>query len=394
VTTRLAGPMKTPIETIVERRAKLLLEKAVAGESVSADDVAELTRLTALADLATGARAPRRPTWPIVAAALVTLALVSALLYSRVSATDIELEAKLSEVSFTVTARQAVLGTQNLVAVGAGGLQRVQFPYTDDEAPAGLDAVAGELCNAEIQRADDDGRPGVVSLNSLAVPGGTRVSLTPQTGNAVTLLLTPPPSQHLSIALSVRGSVRTVARCPGGTIKRADHFPSPQLIELVGATAAPLALQLTTMPSATIVFSSQMGVADISMLQVDELVEQTGPLTRSMSSLVSGALYLESLNGKRVPLRPYEELRLSGSAGTIRRLSLSAPDGPDAGTLALEAQATVQGMTVGRDPNARSLMPTYLEWLSARQGLALLWGSTLYLTGVLASVLRWLRVSQ
>jgi hypothetical protein len=137
-----------------------------------------------------------------------------------------------------------------------------------------------------------------------------------------------------------------------------------------------------------------MGVSGISMLQVEELIEGTGPLARQVSSLASGSLYLESLNGKQVALRPYEELRFTRSSGDIRKLSLSPSGGLDAGTLALEAQASVEGMTIGRQPNVRSLMPTYLEWLSARQGLALLWGSTLYVSGALASLLSWLRISR
>lgn len=385
--------MSTPIDDIVERRANQLLLRSVSGESVGAEEFEAVTRLAAVAALAAGARSTRRRTWPIVAATLLTLAVVSALLYARVSSTDIELEAMLSEVSFTVTSRQAFLGTQNFVAVGAGGLERVKLPYTSDGAPTELDAVSGELCNAEIAIAEDVSRPGVVSLNALAVPSGTRVSLTHQAANRVALMLTPPASQHLTVEVSVKGSVRTVAHCPSDSINGEHDYKSPQLVELVGAFA-PITLQLTVVPGATLAFASQMGVSDISLLQVDELVEGTGPLARQVSSLVSGVLHLESLNGKQLALRPYEELRFTGSSGTIRKLSKSPPGGSDQGTLTLEAQASVRGMTIGRQRHVRSLMPTYLEWLSARQGLALLWGSTLYLTGVLTSMLRWLRISR
>jgi hypothetical protein len=386
--------MKTPIDQIVERRANQLLERAVAGEPVSEEEFAALKRLAGLASLAADARSTQRRTWPVAAVALVTLALVSLLLYSRVPSTEIELDAKLSEVSFTLTSRQAVLATQNLVAVGASGLEHVALPYIRDGAPTVLDAMSGELCNAEIALTGDVARRGVVSLNALAVPGGTKVSLTRQADDRVALLLTPPASQRLSIGVSIRGHVHTVARCPSGTVNGEQNYASPQLIELTGASSTPISLQFTVVPGATLAFSSQMGVSDISMLQVDELIEGTGPLARQVSSLASGSLYLESLNGKEITLRPNEELRFSRSSGEIRKLSLSPNGGSDAGTLALEAHASVKGMTIGRPPNVRSLMPTYLEWLSARRGLALLWGSTLYVSGVLASLLRWLRISR
>ena len=386
--------MKTPIDQIVERRANELLERIAAGEPVSEEEFASVKRVAALASLAADARSTQRRTWPVAAVALVTLALISLLLYSRVPSTEIELDAKLSEVSFTLTSRQAILGTQNFAAVGASGLERVALPYTSDGAPPVLDAVSGDLCNAEIALTSDGAGRGVVSLNALAVPGGTRVSLTRQADDRVALLLTPPASQRLSISVSVRGHVHTVAHCPSGTVNGGQNYASPQLIELTGVSSAPISLQFTIVPGATLAFSSQMGVSDISMLQVEELIEGTGPLARQVSSLASGSLYLESLNGKQVALRPYEELRFTRSSGDIRKLSLSPSGGLDAGTLALEAQASVEGMTIGRQPNVRSLMPTYLEWLSARQGLALLWGSTLYVSGALVSLLRWLRISR
>jgi hypothetical protein len=37
-------------------------------------------------------------------------------------------------------------------------------------------------------------------------------------------------------------------------------------------------------------------------------------------------------------------------------------------------------------------MPTWLEWLRARHGLSLLWGTALYLFGLAVGVLRWWRL--
>jgi hypothetical protein len=38
-------------------------------------------------------------------------------------------------------------------------------------------------------------------------------------------------------------------------------------------------------------------------------------------------------------------------------------------------------------------MPTWLDWLKARRGLYLLWGTAIYVFGLIAGVLRWLKVS-
>jgi hypothetical protein len=47
------------------------------------------------------------------------------------------------------------------------------------------------------------------------------------------------------------------------------------------------------------------------------------------------------------------------------------------------------GMTTGSGEGRRTLMPTYLEWMRARHGVSLLWGTTLYLFGLIAGALRW-----
>jgi hypothetical protein len=385
--------MKERIDQIIDRRAHHLLQNVVDGTPVNQEEFEALKRLAGLADLAASAHSKRLRTWPIAVAAAVTLALVSGLLFSRVSSTEIELEAKLSEISFTVTSRQPILGTQNFQSLGADGLENVKLPQASSGAPRELGAVSGELCNAEISLAERPSPSSAVSLNALAVPAGTTISVTYPAANLVTLVLKPPTSERLDIEVSVQGDIRSIGHCPTQSVNEVDAFRSPQLVELVGARSASLTLQFTLLPGSTMAFSSQMGVSDISLFQVDQLVEGTRALARKVSSLLSGVLYLESLNGKQVALRPYEELRLTGSTGVIRKLALST-GGPDERSLALHAYANVREMTLGAQRNVRSLMPTYLDWLSARQGLALLWGSTLYLTGLLASMLRWLKISR
>jgi hypothetical protein len=49
-------------------------------------------------------------------------------------------------------------------------------------------------------------------------------------------------------------------------------------------------------------------------------------------------------------------------------------------------------METGSEDSPRSLMPTWLEWLKARHGLSLLWGTTLYLFGLVLGVARWIRI--
>lgn len=171
--------MKDRIDQIVDRHASQFLQKAAEGESVSQEEFEALKRLAGLADLAAAAHSKRLRTWPTAVAAALTLVLVSGLLFSRVSSTEIELEAKLAEITFTVTSRQAILGTQNVLALGADGLLEVKLPQAGSGAPRELGAVSGELCNAEISLVETPSSPGAVSLNALAVPAGTTTTSPP-----------------------------------------------------------------------------------------------------------------------------------------------------------------------------------------------------------------------
>jgi hypothetical protein len=76
-------------------------------------------------------------------------------------------------------------------------------------------------------------------------------------------------------------------------------------------------------------------------------------------------------------------LHLEGVHGVIRTLQLLEDH------IALTFHGYVSGMRSGYGANPRSLMPTYLEWLQARHGLSLLWGTTIYLVGLLVGALRW-----
>lgn len=99
-------------------------------------------------------------------------------------------------------------------------------------------------------------------------------------------------------------------------------------------------------------------------------------------------LYFQSLNGKERSLRPGEKIRFEQVRGEIRTLRL------DDNQIALKFHGHVQGMSTGSPENRSSLMPTCLEWLSARHSLSLFWGTTLYLFGLITGILRWWRKSE
>jgi hypothetical protein len=97
---------------------------------------------------------------------------------------------------------------------------------------------------------------------------------------------------------------------------------------------------------------------------------------------------MDSLNSERRTLRPGEAIEFERSLGYVRTLSF------DANSISLQYQGKARGMTTGFGETRTDLMPTMLEWLRARHGLSLLWGSTLYIFGMVVGVLRWLKILQ
>jgi len=129
-------------------------------------------------------------------------------------------------------------------------------------------------------------------------------------------------------------------------------------------------------------------IRDLSLLRIEDRRGPEGLPVRRVSTILSGTIYFEELNGQELKLRSGETIRFEGLQGEIGSLELKDDK------IVLQFRGRVRGMTAGSSDTSRSLMPTWLEWLKARRGLYLLWGTAVYLFGLIVGVLRWLRASQ
>jgi hypothetical protein len=125
----------------------------------------------------------------------------------------------------------------------------------------------------------------------------------------------------------------------------------------------------------------------LAFFRVAEHSEHDVSIVRKLSTITSGTLYFEALNGATRTLRAGEALRFGEARGEIRTLRLGKDQ------LTLNFQGRVRDMRTGSDDNPRTLMPTWLDWLRAQHGLSLLWGTTFYLFGMALAVLRWFKAS-
>jgi hypothetical protein len=186
-------------------------------------------------------------------------------------------------------------------------------------------------------------------------------------------------SDRLSAPVSLQGPVR-IGTSSTPTDERI--FAVPRLVE-VAAARDELVLDLTMRGEIGTVFAPVIDVTDLATTSIDEHVDPEGSIVRRVSTIVSGSLYLSSLDDRERPLRTGEVLVLGGVYGEIASLALTGTG------VKMHFRGRVREMAVGWGEHPRSLMPTWLEWLQARHGLSLLWGGALYFFGLAVGVMRW-----
>jgi hypothetical protein len=129
----------------------------------------------------------------------------------------------------------------------------------------------------------------------------------------------------------------------------------------------------------------QLAPREHRLYRVEDEQDAARPLARPVSTILSGSLYFEALGGGERRMRPGEMLRFGEASGTFLTLDLRDEE------IAATFQGDVRAMRAGAGEHPRSLMPTLLEWLRKRQGLSLLWGTALYLSGIGLTLRRWWR---
>jgi len=320
---------------------------------------------------------PKPRNWRAALVLLGTLVVVSLLLFARVSETEIELEVSLAESSFALANDQVLTTVMELSALGVSGLRGIQLPLSRGELGDTAQALNKPAPAISLARSSAGKRQGTVTLAPLSMPAGTRVTLYhSEVPNQCQLSTN---AAGLTLQVAVDGPV-TLGQ--SGSPARQLDFPSPRPVLLKGdSEETDLDLTFSGMPQSP--FEPQLQVQDLSFARIDQFLGPDRTLVKRLSTILSGTLYFESLNGQERRLRAGEELRFERSRGEIRTLELGDRH------IVLKFHGRVRGMTTGAGEGQRSLMPTYLEWLWARHGLSLLWATSLYIFGLIAIALRW-----
>ena len=187
----------------------------------------------------------------------------------------------------------------------------------------------------------------------------------------------------LAAQVNVRGMLEFSQR---GTGMRSIDFKYPQAIELQSGTNE-LEFVFKPFEKMPLVFVPRVLVSDLSCSQIDIFAKKETTIFRRVSTLISGTLFQQSLLGKQRSLRRNENIQFEVLKGEIQGLELHENH------ISLRFYGQVKNLQINWGTETVNLMPTYLEWLRAQHGLYLLWGSALYLFGLLVTVLRWWGIS-
>ena len=379
----MPGETRDQLRDLLGRQARAAGDEAVrSGGQVSAEHLESLGRLARLIELHEAAHpAAGRRRWPVVAVLAFTLLVVSLMLFARVSETEIELDLALSEASFVLPSEQKLTEGIDLADLGASGFREIHIPRAGGRDEQTISSDGGADAALRLAAVSDGKRQGTLSLSALTLPARARVWVR-RTGPAHKYRLSL-QGANPELRAEVNGPIRAGFSDAAG--EQLD-FATPNAV-LLRAGGDEVDLDLTLRDQAAGAFSPQLPVSALSLLHIDESHADGRTLVRRVSTVISGTLVFASLNGEERKLRAGEMLSFDDLRGEIRSLRL----GDD--QVELKFHGRVRDISAGAGESRRSLMPTWLEWLRARHGLSLFWGTSLYLFGLIAGALRWLRVS-
>lgn len=335
------------LRDVLQRKVREAARDAAAHDgAVPSEQLDALNRLARLVEVRDRTVPSPSARWRIAAILGATLLIVSLLLFLRVRETQVEIQAVVSEAGFELERPQVVTGTMSLKELGASGLR-------------GEKALRVTAVDA-----------GTITLDPLNLPAGVEVRIDAERA----------PSRFRLLLRRANTVLRATAH---GSVQIDTHTETFAMPRALPIETDPGEVTLDLHPVKDAAFSPQLFVRKLALSRVEEFHAPEGTTAQAVSTIAGGTIYFESLNGQPRPLRPRELLRFDEIRGVIRTLEL------EDGGIALAFRGDVRGMSSGWSDDPVNLMPTWLEWLKARHGLSLLWGTTLYLFGLAAAILRW-----
>jgi hypothetical protein len=367
------------LEKLARVERKKLVDTAIATGRVEKNAFDYVDRLS---KVAAEARPARRWLIPLIALILFTVFLV--LLVKDQHETEIELDLATAELHFRLPIHEPLADDQFLHSLSASALNGITLDGVDWPAPN------GGTCSLRVDLVQPAQKEEAITLTSLAPPRNWEVGIS-RTGSNTDFEFAAAPMQtgeDFLVRAVLRGKANLRSDCTSdGMFRHVDWDGAGLLIMRIGT-----ATTLHCESGLAVKFARQIEFENLRLYTLERIQIDSAPIDRLRSALLSGTLYLDALNAKAVALRPFEDLVFGFSKGYIRALSFPTDLKMTGDGLHLQAHAVVQKMNLGSGANERSLMPSWLEVLSAKTGIALFWASVTYFLGIIYAALRWFEV--
>lgn len=366
------------LKDLLRRQATEARDRALDNDGqISAEETDPLERLARLVEIAEQTEEPsKRPRWPVAAVLALTLSVMSGLLFLRVPSTNVVIDLKVDEVELVVPQSQTLNEPIPLVELGAAGLASLRMPRSKDSS--GQVHSAADKTWSRIQLSVPEPGQGRMTLDPLTPAANTRIWLRKtRLPNQYGLSL-----QHDEIVITLTLSGWFALRSlEAPNIKR--DFGRGKAMHLTGREKV-VDITMTVAEGARATFARVIPVSALKLLKVHQ--DTVGQTRVEESTIRAGTIYFSDLDDKSQSLRAGEMLRLEVSEGHLRALSLAEDH------VAFSFHGRLTELTSGEGRGRRSLMPTYLEWMSAQYALSLLWGAAMYVFGLALAIMRWWRI--
>lgn len=341
-------------------------------------ELEELARLDALITMLTKrSGSPWSSPWALAAGALVVVGVAGVLSAIRVDRTVVDLDARASELSFTVPAESSVLESADLAAVDSRGIDQIAMQR--DSTQSGQ-SISVPIHTATLTAVG----PASITLNELRIPAKTQVVVSRSVVDTLQIDLYPPSGQTATVRITVTNANLSVPQLTGRPTEM--QLRSTDGLSVTEASQGHVTLALSNPGALAVAARRDLPIESLALLGADSQ-------SLAISTVESGTVLFEGLNGKTHVLRKHELLAFGGSGGTLRSLetvaNLAAADKngvveDSQPVLNIAFSGVVSGMISGVAAADQPLMPTLLEWLNAQPWLGLLWGTVVSGVGLVA----------
>jgi hypothetical protein len=317
------------------------------------------------------------PRWPVVLAFFCTLVIVSVLFFAHVRSTRIDLDATVSEITFTVYQGTRFSAPLSLSQAQISGV--VLEPQHGWNCPAPQPSSTFTFRTAKVAS-----EQAAVSVDNFDIPQGTVVTVTHRgTLFQQDIKLTfPTNTSDLSIVFSAVGNAQLQnGSCEvthtASPFDRLTFHPSEKTIDM---SFEPLAEQI---PASVDIPASHISLYRVVTPSVPDPVTAASAEPSRPSTLFSGSLFFDSIGSRERKLREGERLEFSGFQGTLHMLHAEKD------RLRIRLAGEVADVRSGESKS--TLKPTWFDYLTTNHGLSTLWAAVLYCFGVSLTVMRFWR---